>query len=1540
MKRQDFGLRIFTLLFAFAFIQLSAWSQCSFPVGLTLVSSSINSVNLKINTSPTSTSPWQIQYGSVGFLLGSGTTSTVTTKTPTINGLQGSTTYDFYVRDTCSAGVSAWVGPVRFNTACIGIIQAPLVEDFESSNWLPPISFVYPGTLASCWSTSPQGSLLSWSVGPPYLNQIQTGPDQDHTSGTGKYIHVGSFGFSNDLVSYLSLPKVSLTNLTTPKLDFWYHIYGVGIERFDVIIRSVNTTVWDTLLTLSGEQQLSKIDPWLNMNLSLSNYLNDTVEIQFIGSRANYSPYVEISIDDLSIADSTTCIKPTAFQVVSNNTQSVLLDWTPGYASHWQVEYGLAGFALGSGIRQSINSHPYLVNGLLSNQLYEFYIRDSCGANDLSGWVGPILAIMDCASILGPHFEDFEDTTWVKPITFNVKGEVNACWKQRDSSIFYWDIGPSFINSYFTGALVDHTTGTGKFIQTNRVVHWGYNATPIYSPLIRLTNINSPELTFWYHMYGGTIAGLEVAIDSGDGFYVIKNLVGQQQPSQTDAWKESVINLSSYAGKMVKIRFKGKSAFTISNLCRIGVDDFSLHEAPLCPKPRNVAVSQIGYTDAKLDWTSGGALNWIIRYQETGGSLNYATANTTSFILAGLQSGAEYTVWVRDSCGVGNVSDWSASVEFRTLCTPMSTPYFENFDANGFTSQPGFLLHGEINSCWKRFNQEGFFWESGPTYFLSPTTGPISDHTTGSGQYLVSELFNFVINDTAKIVSPQIDLSNLTVPEMSYWYHMYGSGIQSLVIQVDTGGGWMALDTIIGEQQTAKTSPWKERVLDLSMYSDTVQFMFVAVRATFYNQCEISIDDFHIYEKTNCEEPSDIVLKNITSNTAKIRWKKGDANQWVVRYKSQGGTFNYDTTSIKNPYILKNLNSDTKYEFWVRDSCSAGDVSLWVGPLLIKTECSPFMAPYLEDFESADWTVATITAIRGKINSCWTISDTAFLSWVPVTGSLSGVFSGPSSSRLAPGNYMMFNHIQYTIPRTSAELRSPSVVISNMTLPELNFYYHMFGANIDKLEVYAEKLNGSRTLLSTLTGQQMFAKTAAWKLKTISLNAFKNDTIKVVFVGHKTPGYAVLINIAIDDVEIADAFCGNPSSLTVSNRTANSADIDWVSGSTRSNIEYDLSGFTQGQGILHKNVSSIYSLTGLLPFTAYDVYVMDSCRMNNSAWVGPFTFTTFCDTPAANFSIVKVNLGIKFDAAASLGNHLKYMWDYGDGNFGTGVSTLHQYQTGGNYTITLVATDTCGLTDTVVQNVEVCNPAKAIFSYTVNGLIVSFNASSSVGAGMLDFYWDFGPPGNYINSNPNVVFPSQGVYPIWLRVSDTCGGVDTAFMNLQLCDPPQSFFTYKIISSGGNGMTVDFDGALSKNVVSFKWLFGDGTSDTTTLQPTHVYAIPGLHYIVSLQTKASCGLLDTMTYKMEDVVGIDEKDGQQIEVYPNPASDRVIIKMLESNGSFSVLWFNSNGKEIQLQALSRNASSVEFDVSKLSSGLYHLVISNAKGEFTRSVLIE
>ena len=91
--------------------------------------------------------------------------------------------------------------------------------------------------------------------------------------------------------------------------------------------------------------------------------------------------------------------------------------------------------------------------------------------------------------------------------------------------------------------------------------------------------------------------------------------------------------------------------------------------------------------------------------------------------------------------------------------------------------------------------------------------------------------------------------------------------------------------------------------------------------------------------------------------------------------------------------------------------------------------------------------------------------------------------------------------------------------------------------------------------------------------------------------------------------------CSYPTSLAAGNIGASSADLSWTAGSTETawNIEYGLSGFTQGTGTTVSTTSNPYSLSGLATGFTYDFYVQADCGAGStSAWVGPFSFTTVC----------------------------------------------------------------------------------------------------------------------------------------------------------------------------------------------------------------------------------------------------------------------------------------------------------------------------------------
>ena len=53
------------------------------------------------------------------------------------------------------------------------------------------------------------------------------------------------------------------------------------------------------------------------------------------------------------------------------------------------------------------------------------------------------------------------------------------------------------------------------------------------------------------------------------------------------------------------------------------------------------------------------------------------------------------------------------------------------------------------------------------------------------------------------------------------------------------------------------------------------------------------------------------------------------------------------------------------------------------------------------------------------------------------------------------------------------------------------------------------------------------------------------------------------------------------------------------------------------------------------------------------------------------------------------GTIVSWVWDFGDGTFGSGETVTNSYGANGTYTVTLTVTDDGGLSDTAVKTVKV-----------------------------------------------------------------------------------------------------------------------------------------------------------------------------------------------------------------------------------------------------------
>jgi hypothetical protein len=81
------------------------------------------------------------------------------------------------------------------------------------------------------------------------------------------------------------------------------------------------------------------------------------------------------------------CARPTSISYSELSNRG--LDWSSDYTpTQCQVQYGVQGFAIGSGVIKTLNAPPFREAVMNANTTYDFYVRLGCGTG-WSSWTGP-----------------------------------------------------------------------------------------------------------------------------------------------------------------------------------------------------------------------------------------------------------------------------------------------------------------------------------------------------------------------------------------------------------------------------------------------------------------------------------------------------------------------------------------------------------------------------------------------------------------------------------------------------------------------------------------------------------------------------------------------------------------------------------------------------------------------------------------------------------------------------------------------------------------------------------------------------------------------------------------------------------------------------------------------------------------------------------------------------------------------------------------------------------------------------------------------
>jgi PKD domain. len=304
-----------------------------------------------------------------------------------------------------------------------------------------------------------------------------------------------------------------------------------------------------------------------------------------------------------------------------------------------------------------------------------------------------------------------------------------------------------------------------------------------------------------------------------------------------------------------------------------------------------------------------------------------------------------------------------------------------------------------------------------------------------------------------------------------------------------------------------------------------------------------------------------------------------------------------------------------------------------------------------------------------------------------------------------------------------------------------------------------------------------------------------------------------------------------------------------------------------------------------------------------------------------------VNLGN--DTAICLGSVLtldagnnpgaSILWD----NFTTSQSRT--VTTAGQYYVEVAYNQNCKSTDTITLSI---NPLP---------VVDLGNDTAICGTGTITL--DAGNPGaSYLWNDASTLQTKTinvaGQYHVIVTDANNCASSDTVEV-IQLPAPSGNF----TVAEGPNGqMTFT---ATTSNTVSYHWDFGDG--NTATVNPTsHQYMANG-NYPVTLTIVNECGAESEIIREVSirnRTVGINDAfDDQQILIYPNPASDKLIVENKGSGNLKSFVIIDALGRTVKTVETKGNVKKTIVDLNGLANGLYTLSLQTPDGKMVRKFTI-
>ena len=355
---------------------------------------------------------------------------------------------------------------------------------------------------------------------------------------------------------------------------------------------------------------------------------------------------------------------------------------------------------------------------------------------------------------------------------------------------------------------------------------------------------------------------------------------------------------------------------------------------PTCPKPRNLAASNVTSHTATLTWTAGGEeTQWTVEYgqsEDFTGATSKTVSNNPTLELTGLDAETVYYARVKANCSESDASDWTAAISFETqiACaapTNVAVSDVEPFAATvswvgladnynlryraargfhyDFETTEAFVVD-EFSPC-TTYDGDGL-----PSYGIDGYSMPNSNYVGSviafsDNDYWVAHSGNSMGAFMDAIPGDDVTANNdyFITPELTiargdhftFWARSVTAnyGLERMKVGIYRGDGTISTYFAGSETEYVEVPvDWTKYDYDLSDYDG--QAIQLAINCVSADAFALLFDDVFVGDPT--DDTWDVTLNNVTS-----------------------------------PYTLTGLTDETMYEVQVQSACGGEDgVSEWV----------------------------------------------------------------------------------------------------------------------------------------------------------------------------------------------------------------------------------------------------------------------------------------------------------------------------------------------------------------------------------------------------------------------------------------------------------------------------------------------------------------------------------------------------------------------------------------------------------------------------------